>query len=53
MVHTHSDAYYSTMDSIIAVIDRKMPKEAQDADTLERLLDDVLMHFKMKELQNQ
>lgn len=45
--HTHSDAYYSTMDAIIKVINQKMPDEAiQDGETLERLLDDILMHFK-------
>lgn len=45
--HTHSDAYYSTMDAIIKVINQKMPDEAiRDGETLERLLDDILMHFR-------
>ncbi|GEM_PF-2505972 len=51
MDHTHSDAYYSTMDAIIATINRKLPASAINSDTLERLLDDVLLHFKYEEMQ--
>ncbi|MBQ3334390.1 MAG: hypothetical protein IJG85_02155 [Eubacteriaceae bacterium] len=50
MDHTKTDAYYSTLDAIIAAINHKLPKEAQDPETLERLLDEVLMHFKMQAL---
>ena len=42
-----NDAYYSTLDAIITVIDRKMPTNV-DIDQLERLLDEVLFHFKCK-----
>lgn len=48
MDHTKSDAFYSTMDAIITIIDRKMPADAQNAEVLERLFDEVLLHFKMK-----
>lgn len=48
MDQTKTDAYYSTLDAVITLIDRKMPVDAQDPDTLERLLDEVLFHFKMK-----
>ncbi|MCH4071873.1 hypothetical protein [Pseudoramibacter sp.] len=43
----HTDAYYSTLDAIIRDINHKLPDEdIHDGETLERLLDDVLMHFK-------
>ncbi|MDD2414427.1 MAG: hypothetical protein PHI94_04580 [Eubacteriaceae bacterium] len=51
--HTHSDYYYSTLDAVIATIKRQMPLKAMDSETLTRLLDDVLMHFKYEEMQRQ
>ena len=48
-----SDAYHSTVDAMISLINRKMPKEMCDADTLERLMDEVLMHFKFLALQEE
>lgn len=48
MDHTKTDAFYSTMDAIISIIDRKMPEEAQNPEVLERLFDEILLHFKMK-----
>ena len=48
MDQTKTDAYYSTLDAIITIIDRKMPADAQDPETLERMLDEVLMHYKLK-----
>lgn len=43
---TQSDAYLSTLDNIITIIHRKMPLAEQTPENLERLLDEVLMHFK-------
>ena len=43
--YNQDDAYYSTLDAIITVINQKMPNDP-DLDQLERLLDEVLMHFR-------
>ena len=49
--HAHSDAYYNPLDAIIKAINQKLPDAAiHDSETLERLLDDVLMHFKYEML---
>ena len=50
---TPKDSYYSTMDNIISIIHRKLPKEDQNPEYLERLLDDVLLHFKYEAIQRE
>ncbi|MDD4690985.1 hypothetical protein [Eubacterium aggregans] len=52
-MNTPNDAYYSTMDSIITTIHRKLPKADQTPEYLERLLDDILLHFKYEAMQKE
>ncbi len=51
---SQNDAYYSTMDHMISIINRKLPKEmVQDTEVLEKLLDEVLLHFKFEAMEKE